>query len=360
MSSHSSSQTSSDDSAKLQRLLNIVGPSLIAKYRDVTISATLLEISEPEDYAFENAHEWVSFASLKKWYTMYLQDSKLASLISGARPAASSTTIPNSISSPRLPSAGPSTRQDTPSTPLKRLSVPHPFFSTPTLPTPRQIKQEPTNDNSDSDDDDEITFVESPPTPVKPRRNNRDCVDDAPRHHQTLPVKRAYAEVIEISDSEDDERPKPPPMKKTKKNAAENATSPIQITRKLEVHKIIEVNDFKSCWPVPRGERVAYRQITHLKTKEEVDELMEWCLKGENKKIHDWAADKKPIPWFIPSINPHHSKISHEDWHLSPADTNLNEGSHTSTNLRTGTSLSLLEAVAAARAYDFSVAEKIA
>ena len=61
----------------------------------------------------------------------------------------------------------------------------------------------------------------------------------------------------------------------------------------------------------------------------------------------DWAANKKPVPWFIPSINPHHSKISHKDWHLSPADTNLNKGSHTSTNLRTGTSLSLLEAVAA-------------
>ena len=59
----------------------------------------------------------------------------------------------------------------------------------------------------------------------------------------------------------------------------------------------------------------------------------------------DWIADKKPHPWFWGSVNEHLSKISHEDWCLTPGDTNLNEGAHPFTNMRTGTGLSLLEAI---------------
>ncbi|KAJ8489244.1 hypothetical protein ONZ45_g13660 [Pleurotus djamor] len=101
------------------------------------------------------------------------------------------------------------------------------------------------------------------------------------------------------------------------------------------------------------------RQITHLKTKAEIDELMVWCEKHSNKHIRDWAVDKKAAPWFVPTINMHHSKIEREDWILSPADTNMNEGSHPATNQRTGIALSLLEAILTAREYDKTAVEKI-
>ncbi|KAJ8520311.1 hypothetical protein ONZ45_g2847 [Pleurotus djamor] len=281
MSSHSSSQTLPDDSAKLKRLLNFVGPALIAEYRDATISATLLEISEPEDYVFENAKEWVSFASLKKWYTMYLQDSKLKSLISGAPSAASSTPIPRSISSPRLPSTAPATRRDALSTPSRRLPASHPFFSTPTLPSPRQIKLEPASD--ESDDDDKITFVETPQMAAKRHVHSKTSDDNVFNSQQTLPAKRTYTEVIEISDSEDEEQPTPPTKKKAKKDTAKDATSAVRITRKLVVD---EVKDIKSCWPVPQGECVAYLLDTSGDTQK-------WAMSGQ--KPMNMAAKLKSV-----------------------------------------------------------------
>ena len=39
------------------------------------------------------------------------------------------------------------------------------------------------------------------------------------------------------------------------------------------------------------------------------------------------------------------SKISEEDWYLTPADMNLNESAHPYTNKHTGTNLKILEAI---------------
>ena len=56
-------------------------------------------------------------------------------------------------------------------------------------------------------------------------------------------------------------------------------------------------------------------------------------------------VDKKQSPWFIPSINQFMSKISEEDWYLTPADTNLNESAHPYANKHTGANLKILEAI---------------
>ena len=49
------------------------------------------------------------------------------------------------------------------------------------------------------------------------------------------------------------------------------------------------------------------------------------------------------------------SKISEEDWYLTPGDTNLNESAHPFTNMHTGINLSLLEAISQARIMDSDI-----
>ncbi|KAF4566597.1 hypothetical protein EYR36_012028 [Pleurotus pulmonarius] len=129
------------------------------------------------------------------------------------------------------------------------------------------------------------------------------------------------------------------------------------IVRCCLVHLDRDFDKLSSHLSVDENQKI--RTIKHLETQEEIKQLMTWCEKSSNKHIRDWASDKKNVLWFVPSINEHHSKIPAEDWYLSPSDTNLNKGSHPNTNLRTGTSLSLLEAIVSARDYDKAVASKI-
>ncbi|KAJ7701050.1 hypothetical protein B0H16DRAFT_1834219 [Mycena metata] len=77
------------------------------------------------------------------------------------------------------------------------------------------------------------------------------------------------------------------------------------------------------------------------------------------KIIRDWIKDKESAPWFFPSINQFLSKISEEDWILTPGDTNLNESAHPYTNQHTGTNLPLLIAIQTAYKLDLEVEAKI-
>lgn len=53
------------------------------------------------------------------------------------------------------------------------------------------------------------------------------------------------------------------------------------------------------------------------------------------------------------------SKISEDDWYLTPGDTNLNESAHPFTNVHTGINLSLLEAISQARILDCDILETL-
>ena len=82
-----------------------------------------------------------------------------------------------------------------------------------------------------------------------------------------------------------------------------------------------------------------------LKTEVELEAFKKFCKESEHKKLRDWYQDKKPHPWFIPSLNEFFSKIAKEDWYLTPGDTNLNESTHPATNMQTGTNLPLLDSI---------------
>ncbi|KAJ7775009.1 hypothetical protein B0H16DRAFT_1265082, partial [Mycena metata] len=110
---------------------------------------------------------------------------------------------------------------------------------------------------------------------------------------------------------------------------------------------------------VPDEEMGRIRGCYFIKTQSELDEFIEWCKNSEYKIIRDWIKDKESAPWFFPSINQFLSKISEEDWILTPGDTNLNESAHPYTNQHTGTNLPLLIAIQTAYKLDLEVEAKI-
>ncbi|KAJ7033971.1 hypothetical protein C8F04DRAFT_906737, partial [Mycena alexandri] len=110
---------------------------------------------------------------------------------------------------------------------------------------------------------------------------------------------------------------------------------------------------------VPDEEMGRIRGCYFIKTQKELDEFTVWCKNSEHKVVRDWIKDKESIPWFWPSINQFLSKISQEDWILTPGDTNLNESAHPYTNQHTGTNLPLLVAIQTAYKLDLEVEAKI-
>jgi len=59
----------------------------------------------------------------------------------------------------------------------------------------------------------------------------------------------------------------------------------------------------------------------------------------------DWYENKVQHKWYLPSLNPHLSRMPRDHWALTPRNTNLRESAHAHTNLQTGIGLSLLAAI---------------
>ncbi|KII84398.1 hypothetical protein PLICRDRAFT_179640 [Plicaturopsis crispa FD-325 SS-3] len=87
------------------------------------------------------------------------------------------------------------------------------------------------------------------------------------------------------------------------------------------------------------------RGCIFLETAEELDAFKKFCEESPHKMLRDWYSDKKHCSWFFPSLNQFFSKMSEEDWFLTPGHTNLNESAHPFTNQHTGINLSLLEGI---------------
>ncbi|KAF9494598.1 hypothetical protein BDN71DRAFT_1507567 [Pleurotus eryngii] len=227
MMSHGSSANSSDDPQKLRKLLDTVGPDLLGVYRDETISGDILAISDPDEFSFENAKDWVSLVALKCWYIRHCQ----ISTASTPSPHPFPLTLPGTSQDPfKTPSR-------THSTPTNRaISASHLSAMTTSslVTTPTIVKPE---------DDNDIIFVSATPTTIKWKRR----------------------EIIEISDSESSDMEvkqanTPMEWKKLKREPDLNTENMrgIQITREAFIDCLISVDDFKTCWPVGKGERVGY------------------------------------------------------------------------------------------------------
>ncbi|KAJ2926622.1 hypothetical protein H1R20_g10478, partial [Candolleomyces eurysporus] len=110
---------------------------------------------------------------------------------------------------------------------------------------------------------------------------------------------------------------------------------------------------------LPQDEMAKIRRFRFLETEEEVEEFIAWCEASPHKIIRDWMADKKPYPWFIPSVNSFMSKIDFWDWNSAPSSTNLNESAHSYTNRHTEIGLTLLDAVKRGKMADLALLQTV-
>ncbi|KAJ7708666.1 hypothetical protein B0H17DRAFT_1263787 [Mycena rosella] len=61
--------------------------------------------------------------------------------------------------------------------------------------------------------------------------------------------------------------------------------------------------------------------------------------------IKNWYTQKLANPWVLPSINKYLSKISDENWDITPNQSNIAETAHTGCNAETSIGVGLLTAI---------------
>ncbi|KAJ6487476.1 hypothetical protein C8R47DRAFT_1127593 [Mycena vitilis] len=103
---------------------------------------------------------------------------------------------------------------------------------------------------------------------------------------------------------------------------------------------------------VPPDVIVRLKSILGLNSQEEIDAWHAFCEGQANPKVKQWYLQKQRNPWYLPSVNAHLSRISRDDWNITPRTTNIAETSHASTNADTSTSLPLLPAILATQQRD--------
>ncbi|KAJ6593017.1 hypothetical protein B0H19DRAFT_12002 [Mycena capillaripes] len=99
--------------------------------------------------------------------------------------------------------------------------------------------------------------------------------------------------------------------------------------------------------------------FTYIDSEETLEEFSEFVRGLGVKKIQDWWNHKAMSAWILPCLIKSQSPMSAEDWDNTPATTNTGEAQHHWTNSRTGTKLSLVEAIETARKVDEGVAREI-
>ncbi|KAJ7469936.1 hypothetical protein B0H11DRAFT_2042902 [Mycena galericulata] len=99
--------------------------------------------------------------------------------------------------------------------------------------------------------------------------------------------------------------------------------------------------------------------FVYIDSEEALEEFSEFVRGLGVKKIQDWWDHKEMSSWILPCLVKSQSRMSAEDWDNTPATTNTGEAQHHYTNSRTGTKLSLVEAMESGHKLDESVVREI-
>ncbi|KAJ7894026.1 hypothetical protein B0H13DRAFT_2276534 [Mycena leptocephala] len=94
------------------------------------------------------------------------------------------------------------------------------------------------------------------------------------------------------------------------------------------------------------------KSITHLTTQAEIDDWHEFCASQTHIDIKNWYAHKVANTWVLPSVNKYLSKISHENWDITPNQSNIAETAHAGRNAETSIGVGLLTAILQSQARD--------
>ncbi|KAJ7458041.1 hypothetical protein B0H11DRAFT_2062428, partial [Mycena galericulata] len=99
--------------------------------------------------------------------------------------------------------------------------------------------------------------------------------------------------------------------------------------------------------------------FVYIDSEEALEEFSGFVRGLGVKKIQDWWDHKEMSSWILPCLVKSQSRMSAEDWDNTPATTNTGEAQHHYTNSRTGTKLSLVEAMESGHKLDEGVVREI-
>ncbi|KAJ7135306.1 hypothetical protein C8R46DRAFT_1201556 [Mycena filopes] len=111
---------------------------------------------------------------------------------------------------------------------------------------------------------------------------------------------------------------------------------------------------------VPRSVVTRMKSIMGLETQEEVDSWHAFCVAQTHDLVKNWYAHKLANPWVLPSVNKFLSKISPDDWDITPNHSNYVETAHAARNAETSIGVPLLTAILQAKARDDVKAAELA
>ncbi|KAJ6527308.1 hypothetical protein DFH09DRAFT_1414272 [Mycena vulgaris] len=103
---------------------------------------------------------------------------------------------------------------------------------------------------------------------------------------------------------------------------------------------------------IPKSGITRLKSIMGLETQDEIDEWHKYCAAQTQPDIKNWYAHKLANPWALPSINKFLSKISAENWDITPNHSNYVETAHAGRNAETSVGVGILTAILEAKARD--------
>ncbi|KAJ6608982.1 hypothetical protein B0H10DRAFT_1814675, partial [Mycena sp. CBHHK59/15] len=101
------------------------------------------------------------------------------------------------------------------------------------------------------------------------------------------------------------------------------------------------------------------KSIMWLTTQEEIDEWDRFAAAQTHPAIHNWYLQKMANPWILPSINKFLSKISNNNWDITPNHSNLVKTAHAGRNAETAIGVALLTGIMQAQERDNIIAAEL-
>ncbi|KAJ7860306.1 hypothetical protein B0H13DRAFT_1901072 [Mycena leptocephala] len=96
---------------------------------------------------------------------------------------------------------------------------------------------------------------------------------------------------------------------------------------------------------IPRTVIHRLKSITDLTTQADFDGWHEFCASQSHIDIKNWYAHKLANTWVLTSVNKYLSKISDENWDITPNQSNIVETAHAGRNAETSIGVGLLTAI---------------
>ncbi|KAJ7649098.1 hypothetical protein DFH06DRAFT_1332120 [Mycena polygramma] len=118
------------------------------------------------------------------------------------------------------------------------------------------------------------------------------------------------------------------------------------------------VDELPNDIPIPTIARL--KSIVGLQSQSEIECWHKFCAAQDHPAIQNWYQHKLANPWILPSINKFLSKMSPDDWDITPSHSNYVESAHAGRNAATGTGVPILTGILQSHGSDDVIAERLA